>query len=270
MITMSRRRFVATGVGCLASSAAASAVLPAIDHLDIGIGTYSYHALPVDDMIAQLRALNIRKIEMSRGEYMLLSHPADQIFRELRVKLDRAGIDCVSYYAATFATDQDVEDAIRFARLLGSTNITGDAPGPLLSRIDSRLTAEGLTFGLHNHFFKYKFAYESPEDVLNALAPLSTTMGATADTGHFASCGYDPAVAVHKLAPRLRMVHLKDVQAAGGEVNVLLGQGIAKIPQVMEELHRQKFRGLVAVEYEKEGPVDEDLRKEVAYARSLA
>jgi len=66
------------------------------------------------------------------------------------------------------------------------------------------------------------------------------------------------------------MVHLKDVQAAGGEVNVLLGKGIAKIPEVMRELHRQRFGGLVAVEYEKEGPVNEDLKEEVEFARNLA
>jgi len=38
----------------------------------------------------------------------------------------------------------------------------------------------------------------------------------------------------------------------------------------MRELRRQNFRGLVAVEYEKEGPVEDDLRQEVAFARKLA
>lgn len=105
---------------------------------------------------------------------------------------------------------------------------------------------------------------------MQAIAGLSKTMGATADTGQFASCGYDPADAIRKLAPRLRMVHLKDVKAKGSDVNTLLGQGIANIPAVMRELHRQNFNGLVAVEYEKEGPVDEDMAKEIAYARKLA
>jgi hypothetical protein len=36
-----------------------------------------------------------------------------------------------------------------------------------------------------------------------------------------------------------------------GKVNVLLGTGIARISAVMKELYRQKFAGLVAVEYEK-------------------
>jgi inosose dehydratase len=199
-----------------------------------------------------------------------LSHPADQLFRTTKEKLDRAGIRCVSYYAATFKSGEEIEDAIRFAKLLGVTNITGDADEDILKNIDRRLTEEGLTFGLHNHFFPYKFAYESPEDVLNALAGLSKTMGATADTGHFASCGYDPVDAIRKLAPRLRLVHLKDIQTKGGEVNVLLGNGIARIPEVMQELHRQNFAGLVAVEYEKEGDVNKDVAEEVAFARKLA
>ena len=176
----------------------------------------------------------------------------------------------MSYYSATIKNDDDVDGAVRFAKLLGSSNITGDATESILKRIDQRLTEEGLTFGLHNHFFPYKFAYESPEDVLKALSGLSKTMGATADTGQFASCGYDPVEAVRKLAPRLRMVHLKDVKAKGGEVNVLLGSGVAKIPEVMQELHRQNFAGLVAVEYEKEGDVNQDMAKEIAFARSLA
>jgi inosose dehydratase len=255
-----------------AASGLASAVAPlqALNPLTIGVGTYSYHGLNLDDMIVQLNTLHVLEIEMSRGEFMLMNHPTEQLFRTAREKLDRAGIRCVSYYSATIHDDRDVEDAVRFAKLLGCSNITGDATGSILNRIDQRLTQEGLTFGIHNHFFPYKFAYESPEDVLSALAGLSKTMGATADVGHFASCGYDPVDAIAKLAPRLRMVHLKDIEAKGGEVNVLLGSGIAKIPEVMRELHRQDFRGLVAVEYEKEGDVNQDMAQEITFARKLA
>jgi hypothetical protein len=60
------------------------------------------------------------------------------------------------------------------------------------------------------------------------------------------------------------------VKAKGGEVNVLLGSGVARIPQVMRELHRQKFTGVIALEYEKEGGIDEDMVQEIAFVRSLA
>ena len=260
---MTRRTFALMAAAGLQSRAAG--------RLNIGIGTYSYHGLSMEAMIVQLLALRVKEIEMSRGEFMLLSHPREDLFRNARTLFDKAGIRCVSYYAATIHDERELDLAIRFAKVLGAGNITGDATGrPLLQRIDERCTGAGLSFGIHNHFFKTKFAYESPEDVLRALDGLSKTMGATADVGQFASCGYDTVDAVRKLGPYLKLVHLKDIAASGAEENVLIGQGIAKIPEVMQELHKLKFGGLVAIEYEKEGPVEEDLRKEVAFARSLA
>jgi inosose dehydratase len=271
MIT--RRTFLkSTAAGLVASSIPAYALAP----LTIGIGTFSYHALSFDDMMAQLEillptnGLHNQQVEMSRGEYMVMSHPSDELFRTAKAKLDKAGIKCVSYYAATLKNEQEVAQAVGFAKLLGAHNITGDATGSdLLKHIDRSVTEAGLTFSIHNHFFPgVKFPYESPEDVLKALAGLSANCGATADTGHFAACGYDPVDAVRKLAPRLNLVHLKDVKAVGHGDNVLLGSGIAKIPEVEAELHRQNFRRLVAIEYEKEGDDDvrDDMRTNVAFA----
>jgi sugar phosphate isomerase/epimerase len=258
---ITRRAFVAT---------AAAAALSGAGKLNLGIGTYTYHNLTMDDMIAQLKRLEIKEIEMSRGEFMLFSKPKAERFESARAKFDQAGIRCVSYYTATINNAAELDTAVQGAKLLGSRNITGDATGDILKRIDERCTKEGLTFGIHNHFFKgKKFPYETPDEVLAALDGLSKTMGATLDTGQFASCGQDTVNAVRKLASRLKMVHLKDIEAAGAEVNVLLGKGIAKIPEVIAELHKINYAGLVAIEYEKEGPVEEDVRQEVEWARKL-
>ena len=264
---MTRRTFTQTFV---AGATGAITRMQAAHRLNIGIGTYTYHGVPMDGMIARLTALGITEIEMSRVEFMLMKPPTDEMCRLAKGQFDSAGIRCVSYYSATIKDDQDLDRAVRFARLLGSNNVSGDATGDMLRKIDERFSREGLTFGIHNHYFKQKFAYESPDDVLHALAGRSKAMGATLDVGHIASCGYDTVDAVRKLAPFLKMVHLKDVKAAGGEDNVLIGQGIAKIPAVMEELHKVSYRGLVAIEYEKEGDIDADVRREVEFARKLA
>jgi sugar phosphate isomerase/epimerase len=252
------------------AAGAMGARMQAANRLNIGIGTYTYHGVSIDGMIARLTALGIAEVEMSRVEFMLMKPPTDEMCRSAKSRFDRAGIRCVSYYSAAIKDDQDLDRAVRFARLLGSGNVSGDATGDMLRKIDERVSREGLTFGIHNHYFKQKFAYESPDDVLKALAGRSKAMGAALDVGHIASCGYDTVEAVRKLAPFLKMVHLKDVAAAGGEDNVLIGQGIAKIPAVMEELHKVSYRGLVAIEYEKEGDVDADIRQEVAFARQRA
>src|ERR1700744_1922788 len=106
MIT--RRTFLkSTAATLAASSMPAYALTP----LTIGIGTFSYHALSFDDMMAQLEillptnGLRNQQIEMSRGEYMVMSHPTDELFRTAKAKLDKAGIKCVSYYAATLKNE---------------------------------------------------------------------------------------------------------------------------------------------------------------------
>lgn len=264
---ITRRAFVqAAGAGML------SAALPALaaTRLRIGVGTFSYHNLSIDDMILQLKALQITEIEMSRGEFMLMKPPTPDMCNDARAKFDRAGIRCVSYYTATIKNNTDLDYAVRYARLLGASNVSGDATGAILDAIDKRFQAESLTFGIHNHWFPQKFAYESVEDVLGAVSGRSKAMGATLDVGQMAACGHDPLDAVQRLAPYLKVVHLKDVRGAGAEHNVLLGEGIAKIPSVMQELRAIVFPGLVAIEYEKEGAVNEDMRQEVEYASKLA
>ena len=264
---MNRRRF-----NCALGVAFAGAALPAMAgvHLNIGVGTFSYHTLSIDDMIVQLTRLRIKEIEMSRGEFMLMKPPTAEMCQSARDKFDRAGIRCVSYYTATIKDDQDIDYAVRYAKILGAHNVSGDATGAILHRIDRRFTEEGLTFGIHNHWFKQKFAYESVDDVLGALSGLSKTVGSTLDVGQMAACGHDPVEAVRRLVPRLLLVHLKDVESAGAEHNVLFGNGIVNIPGVMKELKRIDFRGLVAIEYEKDGNSNADMEYLVQYARRLA
>lgn len=263
MIT--RRAFHQT----LLAGAAGALTAQAAGHLRLGVGTFTYHNLSVDDMITQLIALKIKEIEMSRGEFMLFSHPTADKFESFRKKIDAVGIRCVSFYAPTIKEEKDLDDAIRFGRILGVSNITGDPTGDILKHVDERMTREKLTFGIHNHFFKTKFAYESPEDILKALEGLSATVGCTLDLGHIVSCGYDTMDAVRKLGPRLKLVHLKDIKAAGGEINVPLGTGLGKIPDVVNALKAMNFKGLVAFEYEKNGDINEDVRQQIEYARKL-
>jgi sugar phosphate isomerase/epimerase len=252
------------------SPALVRVALRAASKLNIGVGTFSYHTLSIDEMIAQLRANGISEVEMSRGEFMLIQPPSTEMCESARAKFDRAGIRCTSYYTATIKNDHHIDLAVRNAKIFGATNVSGDATGRILKAIDERFTREGLTFGIHNHWFAHKFAYESVEDVLHGLSGRSKTIGATLDVGQMAACGHDPVDAVRRLAAHLKVVHLKDVAGTGAEHNVLLGTGVANIPGVMSELKKIGFSGLVAVEYEKDSDSNEDMRKQIEYARAMA
>src|SRR5258705_12772803 len=98
MQKISRRTFTSA-----LGTAVAGVALPlrAARHLNIGVGTFSYHTLSMDDMIVQLTQLGIQEIEMSRVEFMLMKPPTAEMCQSARDKFDRAGIRCVSYYTAT-------------------------------------------------------------------------------------------------------------------------------------------------------------------------
>ncbi|MBV9761694.1 MAG: sugar phosphate isomerase/epimerase [Acidobacteriaceae bacterium] len=260
---MTRRAFGQLAAASLTASAAGF-------HLNIGVGAFSYHLLSLDEMIRELQANRIREIEMSRGEFMLMKPPTQEMVETARRKFDNAGIRCVSYYTATIKNQEDLDYALRYAKIFGAANVSGDATGPILKEIDRQFTQAGLTFGIHNHWFPRGFAYESAEDVLRAITPLSSTVGSTLDTGQVAACGYDPVDAIRRLRSRLNLVHLKDVEAAGAERNVPLGTGVAQIPAAMRELKEFGFSRLVAIEFEKDTNDNQDMREQIAYARKLA
>lgn len=260
---ITRRAFGQLAAASLTASASAS-------RLNIGVGAFSYHLLSLDEMILQLKANRIREIEMSRGEFMLMKPPTQEMVETARRKFDNAGIRCVSYYTATIKNREDLGRALRYAKVFGAANVSGDATGPILEEIDRQFTQAGLTFGIHNHWFAQGFPYQSADDVLRAVAPLSATVGSTLDTGQMAACGHDPVDAIRRLESRLKLVHLKDVEGAGAEHNVLLGSGAAKIPGVMRELKAVRFSHLVAIEFEKDSNDNDDMRAQIAYARKLA
>ena len=237
---------------------------------DLGIGTYTYRGLTEDQMIEDLLTLHIQQIELSSPDYFLPNVKMDAV-QTLRQKLEQAKIRAVSYFCGDMKTQADVDTTVEVARQLGVHHVSGSAVGGTLKMVDTSFTREGLKFGIHNHWFRgRKFAYESPEDLLGALANLSETVGVTVDTGHMASCGYDPVQALDKLWARLQLVHLKDVERVGDDKNVVLGTGIAKSKAVIASLARRGYGGLVAIEFEGEPQNPQpDVVRCVEFARTL-
>lgn len=262
---MDRRHFLALGaIGALRTST----TFAARARFQLGVGTYTFRGVSIDTMIRRLVQLRIRHVELSSPDFMLPRVEVKETLL-LRDKFRHAGIRAVSYYCGTIKTEEDVEGAVQVASILRSRHISGTATGDALTLIDRRFPRAGLTFGLHNHWFRgRKFEHESPEDLMKAVEGLSPAVGITLDTGHMASCGYDPVEALAKVRRRLKAVHLKDVARAGDDKNVILGAGVARSAAVIDELKRQGFRGLVAIEYEEGRDPDAEVQRCLTFARS--
>jgi sugar phosphate isomerase/epimerase len=97
-------------------------------------------------------------------------------------------------------------------------------------------------------------------------------VGVCFDTANALRVGDDTLEAVRLLAPRVRMVHLKDVEAVtvdtdpvAGPRSVRYGSGVVPVDDVLDVLEAQGFGGLVCVEVAQLGPGDDE-RELVAHS----
>jgi sugar phosphate isomerase/epimerase len=81
------------------------------------------------------------------------------------------------------------------------------------------------------------------------------------------SCGYDPVEAFLKLKDRIRVMHLKDIEAPGNDQNVVFGSGKGKPDEVLKTIMKESYSGLVAIEYEDERNLEADVEQCVKFVR---
>ncbi|MCX7869466.1 MAG: Gfo/Idh/MocA family oxidoreductase, partial [Terrimicrobiaceae bacterium] len=121
----------------------------------------------------------------------------------------------------------------------------------------------GLVFALENH------PEASPEELLGKLGEGDEDiLRVAADTGWFGTQGFPADEALRRLLPRLAVVHLKDVRAAGGHETCRHGQGVVPVGQCLEVLRQGGYKGPISIEHEPFGadPLRdcEVMRREVA------
>ncbi len=165
----------------------------------------------------------------------------------------------VSSLAGYFGnTADDFEASCNLAAEL-DCEILGGGSGLLANRDDrmlliATLRKYGLRYGYENHPEK------TPQEALNKLHlggdgrrhsdSGEDILGITADTGWFATQGYDAPTALRELGPNLIYVHLKDVREVGTHETCRFGEGIADIAGCVQALKDIGYTGAVSMEHE--------------------
>jgi sugar phosphate isomerase/epimerase len=219
-----------------------------------------------DTELSHYQKLGIRYIELSSPPFFL-SNLETKAIKPYLEKLRRAGVEMLSWYAGDLHNDAEISKTMEAAKLFGVKHLSGSAEGDALLALDRACQKNGLQFGIHNHWFADReFAYQSPEDVMEAIGKTSEAIGATLDTGHMIACGHDPTEAFHKLKEHVRIIHLKDDDRPGH--NVILGQGKANIAKFLKTIIDAGFSGLAAIEYEEGTDPIEEVRACVEYVQA--
>jgi len=179
----------------------------------------------------------------------------------------------VTLHAFGVTNGQDAEEwekIFAFAKDMGVQVINCEPEEEHLDIVSALCDKYDIKAGIHNH--PAPSHYWNPEVVLKALEGRSPRMGATADLGHWMRSGLDPVECLKKLDGKVIHLHFKDLNAFGEMKahDVHWGTGELPIGEVVEELKRQRFDGMLSAEYEHNWENNkDDVKQSVANLREM-
>jgi len=229
----------------------------------IGIETYCFHDVDLAATLRHTAGLGLRYLELHDGH---LPPDASAEAREgARLALHGAGIEAEGVYIhdAFTASEAVARPIFEFARAMRFRYITGGPKRESLPLLNRLVPEYGVEIAIHNHGPGAR--YETLEDVASVLDAYPR-ITACIDIGHFARSRVDPVHAIRTIGRRAVAVHVKDVDAAGG--NIAVGEGTIDMPGVFRALREVEFEGLLVLEYE--GDLDDMGARLAGMRRSLA
>lgn len=212
-----------------------------------------------DALLAEIRVLGYSAIDLwSAHLHWRWATPGHvEIARSLLAKHQLA---VRSYPAWVMGDAEDLRAACRLCATLGIPFFAGNCALFASDRAAAVAIFRefGVGYAIENHQEK------SAAEIFARLgAGDEDLVGVALDTGWCATAHWDPVQAAREFRGRLMAVHLKDVRAPRAEKVGLefidrghetcrLGDGIARVREVLAELKRQGFRGSIGLEHEPE------------------
>ena len=201
------------------------------------------YADKLDELLGGIRALDFDTIDLW-GAHLGADWATDEHVAIARDLVARHDLRVATY--ATWVGPSNVRSACEIARALGTT-LTGAGASGDARELVPVLREHGVRLAYENHPEK------TPRELLDKIAGGDDHLGATIDTGWWATQGYDPARAIEELGEHVLHVHLKDVRAVGEPHETCRwGEGIVDVEGCVRALRRIGYDGAIAVEHEPE------------------
>ena len=213
----------------------------------LGVEAYTFHKFTLFEAIDKtaqlglpfLGGLSFQKVgkEISKNFEPGLS---DGELRQIRMKLDAAGVRLLTYYIQDIPGDEaGCRKVFEFGRKIGIETFMSEPKLEALDTIERFCDQYDIKVALHNHDHKASPNYWNPEGIMKACQGRSKRLGACADIGYWMRGGIDPIAAINTLNDRLitvQMHDLNELSATGHDVP--WGRGVGKTEQFIKEMHR--------------------------------
>lgn len=260
-----------------------------IDGVQIGVQSYSFRDLPLDQAIQAMKTIGLGECELfsphiepddttapntrfrqnrslsreerraafkAAGEKLRqwrLSVPMDY-FKGIRKKFDDAGIQLKAYNLSMGmdATDDEINRGFEMTKALGVDIMTTSTTVPMAQRMVPFADKHDLIVAFHGHSdVKDPNQFATPENFAKALA-MSKHYRINLDIGHFTAAGFDPVSYIQQHHDEIVILHLKDRKKNEGP-NEPWGQGDTPIKPVLQLLKDKHYDMPAEIEYEYKG-----------------
>jgi sugar phosphate isomerase/epimerase len=226
----------------------------------LGIEAYTFHKFTFFETIEKTAELGLPYI----GGLSFMQHVSKDIpknfdqnltddeLRQIRLKMDSAGVRLLTYYAQDIPEDEaGCRKFFEFGRKMGIETFMCEPKPEQLDLLDRLANEYGINVAIHNHGQNISPQYWHPEGVLKACEGRSKLIGACPDLGYWLRSGIDPVEGVRLLKDRLITVQMHDLHEPGGNGHdVPWGTGIGKSDEFLRELHRLGIKPtMIGLEY---------------------
>lgn len=215
----------------------------------VGIASYSFRKLSLEDTIKALKRLDLHYISIKDFHLPLNSSIAER--HAAMQKLKDAGITALSCGNITMQNDEsNIRQAFQYAKDCSMPTIVC-SPDPNSMPILDRMVKEyDIKLAIHNHGPEDK-RFPSPYDVMKAVQGYDKRIGLCIDVGHTARAKVDPAEAILKCKERLYDLHFKDINSTEPNGSTIeAGRGVLNLPAIVQSLKKIGYDRLVAIEFE--------------------
>jgi len=280
-IVYTRREFGKIALAGLPLSVVLGAIDPRVEGVRVGVQSYSFRTLPLDDAIKAMSEIGIGECELfgghvepgpanardgaqrkagppprSRREELRnwrLAVPMDH-FKAIRRKFDDAGIRLHAYnlsFNDSFS-DEEIDRGFEMAKALGVEIITASSTLSAAKRVAPFADKHKMIVAMHGHDnVRDPNQFAKPESFAQAMA-LSKNFWVNLDIGHFFAAGYDPVAYIEEHHDRITNLHIKDRKKNHGP-NTPWGEGDTPIKEVLHLLKAKKYDIPADIEFEYAG-----------------
>ena len=218
--------------------------------LSLGLASYSCREYSLDETLAMAKRLRLKNIAI-KNMHMPIESSEEEI-QAIVAKVNGEGLELYGAGVVYMKTVEEVENAFRYAKAANISVIIGVPNHDLLPLVEEKVKKTDIKLAIHNHGPGDE-VYPTPEVVYSKIESLDSRIGLCIDIGHVQRFGLDPVANIKKYADRLYDMHLKDIDMTAAEgKSVEFGRGVIDLPGVLNALKEIEYKGVMAIEYEKD------------------